>query len=93
MCGGDGTAAEDVTNADLDAELVAHGDIVQLSFLDTFHNLTLKSIAVFTLGQQAHYAAASTKVSARPPSYILKVGWTCFTAPSTTCLSDEVRLG
>eukprot|EP00750_Incisomonas_marina_P025616 INCI5593.3.p1 GENE.INCI5593.3~~INCI5593.3.p1 ORF type:complete len:360 (+),score=48.84 INCI5593.3:299-1378(+) len=71
MCGGDGTGAEAISNDDIDAELVAHGDVVLLSFLDTYHNLTLKSIAVFTLGQHARYAASTE--SAGPPSYILKV--------------------
>jgi len=57
-------------------EMETHGDIVQLNVLDTFENLTIKSVAAATWSQKLHAAAVvldGETAAVAAPWYWLKV--------------------
>jgi len=54
------------------AEIETKGDVVQLGFLDTFHNLTLKSVSVFDFGARTAIGPADDS-RGEGTQFILKV--------------------
>ena len=51
------------------SEASLHGDILQADFLDSYHNLTLKSVAML---RWFSTVCPSSRGSAAPPRYLLK---------------------